>query len=217
MPEFVGGLISYYTHFKGFHGCRPLRLSSYYEQGLLGQNSDSLCEIFRDIFVDLPKDDLESVIAQFGDRSKQERGAIWLASNDKFLLEECGHYIIQGSEYLMALAAQLGRSSNGEDYRFRLRRYGIPTILEVDIPVGLIPGEQHVEVAKMILSEWGQLAARRPLPFGDDGPCFVVRHDIPPECVQNHYHPARIPDPHQGHRIHINRLLSCDVCAGPVQ
>lgn len=199
MPEFVGGLTNYYTHFKAFHGCRPLKLSSYYERGLLGQNSDYLCEVFRGIFVDLSKDDVESVIAQFGDRSKRERGAIWLASSDKFLVEECGHYIIQGSEYLMVLAAQLGHSASGEDYRFRLRRYGIPTILEVDIPVGLVSSSQHVEVAKVILSEWGQLAARRPLPLGGD-PCYVVRHDIPPECVRGHYYPARIPDPDQGYR-----------------
>ena len=210
LPEFTGSLTSYYTHFKGFHGCRPSSVSSYYERGLLGQNSDLLCDIFREIFSDVPKEDVENAIRQFADRSNSERGAMWLVGSDKFLIEQCGHYLIQGSEYLMALAAHLSRSPSGEG--FRLRQYGIPTILEVDIPVKLVPGAQQVEVAKMILSEWGQLAARRPMGFGDDPPCYVVRQDIPPECVRGHCHPERIIDPHKGHRSYANPLLTCDVC-----
>ncbi|AXW61561.1 hypothetical protein CJO94_05920 [Ralstonia solanacearum] len=213
VPEFVSALTSYYTHFKGFHGCRPVRLGSYYERGLLGQDSDFLCNMFREIFSDAPKEDVESVIQQFAGRSDRERGAMWLVGNDRYLLKECGHYLIQGSEYLMALAAHLGHSPSGEDYRFRLRSYGIPTILEVDVPVALIPAAQHVEVAKMILSEWGQLAARRSLQFGDVPPCYVLRQDVPADCVQGHYHPERIVDPHQGHRVYVNRLLTCDVCS----
>lgn len=212
LPEFVGSLTGYYTHFKGFHGCRPSSVSSYYEHGLLGQNSDLLCDMFREIFSDVPQEDVESIITQFAARSNSERGATWLVGSDKFLIEQCGHYLIQGSEYLMALAAHLGRSPSGEDYRFRLRQYGVPTILEVDVPVKLVPGVQQVEVAKTILSEWGQLATRRLLPFGDTPPCYVVRQDIPPECVRDHYHPARIIDPHKGHRPYANPFLTCDMC-----
>ncbi len=123
---------------------------------------------------------------------------MWLVGNDKYLLEECGHYLIQGSEYLMALAAHLGRSPSGEDYHFRLRNYGIPTILEVDIPVALVPAAQHVEVAKMILSEWAQLTARRYLHFGDMPPCYVMHQDVPADCVRGHYHPERIVDAIKG-------------------
>lgn len=212
LPEFVGCLTSYYTHFKGFHGCRPLNLSSYYERGLIGQNSDLLCDMFREIFSDVPKEDVENAISQFTERGNSERGAMWLVGSDKFLVEDCGHYLIQGSEYLMALAAQLCRSRSGEDYRFRLRKYGIPTILEIDIPVDLIPGAQKVEVAKMILAEWGQLTTRRPLPFGETPPCYVLRKDIPPECVRDHFHPERITDPHKGHSTYVNNLLTCDLC-----
>lgn len=211
MPEFVSCLAGHYTHFKGFHGCRPPKLASYYEHGLLGQSSTRLCEAFREIFSDVPKSDVENVITKFAERGDRERGAIWLSADDKSLIKTCGHYVIQGSEYLMALAANLGQSPHGEDYRFRLRRYGIPTILEVDLPLRLVPVEQHVEVAKMILSEWGQQAAQRPLSLRDE-PCYVIRDDIPPECVRGHYHPERILDPHQGYRVYTNPLLTCDVC-----
>lgn len=212
LPEFTLSLTNYYTHFKGFHGCRPLDLRSYYERGLVGQNSEFLCDVFRDIFSDVPNEEIENVIHQFADRSSSEKGTMWLVGCDTFLLEECGHYLIQGSEYLMALAANLKRPQSFEDYRFRLRNYGIPTILEVDIPVKLLSATQHNEIAKMILSEWGQLAARRLLSFGDDPPCYVVRQKIPPECLRNHYHPELIVDPHKGRSLYVNSRLTCDFC-----
>ncbi len=211
-PEFLNSLISYYTHFKGFHGCRPLRVANYHEHGLLGQNSSILEGLFKEIFSDLPAQELEGVISQFERRGNQERGAIWLVGDDRYLVKECGHYLIQGSEYLMALAAHLDNPPDGEDYRFRLRNYGVPTILEVDIPVELVSPSQHAELAKMILSEWGQLASRRPLFFGDTPPCYVIRHDIPPEYIRGHYHPGLIIDPHQGHRLYSNPVSTCDVC-----
>ncbi|WP_078201893.1 hypothetical protein [Cupriavidus necator] len=211
VPEFVAALTGYYTHFKGFHGCRPLKLSSYYERGLIGQDSDALSNVFREIFADVPKENVESAINKFAERRDRERGKMWLVGSDAHLINDCGHYLIQGSEFLMALAANLS-PANGEDYRFRLRNYGVPTVLEIDIPVELVPAEQHVEVAKMLLSEWGQLATRNHLGFGDIPPCYVVRSDIPRECIRGHYHPERIIDPHSGHRPYLNRLRTCDVC-----
>lgn len=212
LPEFAECLTAYYTHFKGFHGCRPSSLSSYYEKGLLGQNSQLLNDRFREIFSDAPKEDVESAIAEFKKRSETERGAMWLVGCDKFLITRCGHYLIQGSEYIMALAAHLGYSMHGEDYRFRLRKYGVPTVLEVDIPVSLVPEAQTFSVAKLILSEWGQLASRQPLNFGDDPPCFVLRSDIPAESLRDHYHPPKIIDPHRGHISYHNSQLVCDLC-----
>lgn len=212
LDAFVEALITYYTHFKGFHGCRPLRLRSYYEQGLVGQDSALLAQSFREIFVDAPPAELDRALRELSGRAGGEQGKVWLVGSEEFLLRECGHYMIQGSEMLMSLAARLGVSSSGEDYRFRLRQYGVPTILEVDIPVSLIPSPQHYEVARTMLSEWGQLSARRALRMGSIPPCYVVREAIPPQCICSHHHPARIHDPHQGRRIFTNKLLTCDVC-----
>ncbi|MCS4306289.1 hypothetical protein M2404_000612 [Rheinheimera pacifica] len=212
LPELTRSLTSYYTHFKGFHGCRPLNLRSYYENGLIGQNSEFLCNMFREIFYDVPQEEVENVISQFADRGSAERGVMWLVGSDRFLVEECGHYLIQGSEYLMSLAANLSHSPNSEDYSRRLRKYGIPTVLEVDIPVSMLSLSQRTELAKMILSEWGQLLTRRLLSLRDDPPCYVIRQNIPSEYLRNHYHPNRITDPHKGRSIYINRHMTCDMC-----
>ncbi|CAG9258050.1 conserved hypothetical protein [Burkholderia diffusa] len=211
VPEFVLRFATYYSYFKGFHGCRPVTLSSYYEHVLLGQNSESLFANFRGIYSDVPRDKVDRVIEEFADRGLRERGAIWFVGDDASLIEDCGHYAIQGSEFLMALAAALCGPGTGEDYRFRLRQYGVPTILEVDVPASFIPPEQQREVATMVLSEWGQSVARRPLGLEEE-PCYVVRQDIPPDCIKSHYHPQRIRDPHQGFRTYRNPAVTCDVC-----
>lgn len=150
VPEFCERFIDYYTHIKGFHGCRPTSLISYYENGIFGQKKDHIHKIFREVFADQPVCDLDKAIEQFENRGWQESGKIWLLACDETLLRDCGHYLIQGSEYLMSLAAALchGRSV-GEDYRFRLRKLGIPIVLEVDIPIEFVPYAQLHSVIRM--------------------------------------------------------------------
>jgi hypothetical protein len=102
----------------------------------------------REIFSDVPRDKIDRVVEQVSDRGIRERGAIWFVGDDASLIEDCGHYAIQGSEFLMALAAALCGPDAGEDYRFRLRRHGVPTTLEVDMPASFVPSEQRNEVAR---------------------------------------------------------------------
>tara|TARA_R110000868_G_scaffold349834_1_gene611159 strand:+ start:2081 stop:2752 length:672 start_codon:yes stop_codon:yes gene_type:complete len=210
VPYFCDQMSSFYTHFKAFHGCRPESLSSYYEQGIRGQNAESIVQKFRALFADLPKTDIEQAIENMKRRESSEKGKIWLSGDDGEMLDQFGHYLINGSEYLLALAANLERGNYSEDHRLRLRTIGIPTIIEVDIPVDLIPPAQKLAVAKMILSKWGQLRTRRPLGMSLST-CYVVHSDIPAECIKGHYHPPSILDPHQ-HKNYINKEIRCDHC-----
>ncbi|MBR8279086.1 hypothetical protein [Burkholderia vietnamiensis] len=213
VPEFAFCLAKQYTHLKAFHGCRPVTLSSYYKHGLRGQDGDQLISFFREIFADVPASDLDAAIASLDDRSTRERGAIWLVSDDREMIEEYGHYVIQGSEFLMALAATLGVSRSGEDYRFRLRERGVPTVLEIDLPVGFVNGDDIEEVAKLVLSVWGQ-AATKQRAGSSPSPCYVVRRTIGAECIVGHVHPAKIRDPHRSNICYVNTQHTCDVCEG---
>jgi hypothetical protein len=187
-------------------------LSSYYEHGLQGQNADQLVLQFQSMFPQVPASDLNAAIASLGDRSTRERGAIWLVGDDREMVEQYGHYIIQGSEYLMALAAHLGFSPRGEDYRFLLRERGIPTVLEVDIPIEMVQWRDIEEVAKTLLSVWGQEVTKRRV-GGSPSPCYVIRRTIDPRYIRNHTHPGRILDPHQGYIQYRNPQQTCDMCA----
>lgn len=210
VPEFCEQMSSFYTHFKAFHGCRPQSLGSYYEHGIRGQNAESIHHEFRTLFADIPPTEIGQAIESMRSRESSEKGRIWLSGDDRVMLEHFGHYAINGSEYLLALAANLARGNHSEDYRLRLRTIGIPTILEVDIPIELIPPGQKREVAQMILSEWGQLRTRRPLGMSSST-CYVVRAGIPAECIRAHYHPTKIRDPHL-HNIYLNDVVRCDYC-----
>lgn len=211
VPEFCDRMSLFYTHFKAFHGCRPESLSSYYEHGLRGQNADSIIKKFRQLFADLPPSSLEQAIEKMKHRESSERGKIWLSADDHKMVREFGHYIINGSEYLLALAAKLGEGRYDEDYRLRLRTIGIPTVLEVDIPIKFITPAQRLDVAKIILSEWGQLRTKRPLGISSS-PSYVVRSDIPAECIKAHYHPTKIRDFHHDIPTYINKAVRCDHC-----
>lgn len=211
VPEFCNRMSSFYTHFKAFHGCRPESLSTYYEFGLQGQNADQITQKFRTLFSDVPVAYLDHAIHTMKHRESSEKGKVWLSSDDRKMVKNHGHYIINGSEYLLALAAKLGTGQHGEDYRLRLRTIGIPTVLEVDIPIDLVPATQRLAVAKMILSEWGQLRTKRPLGMSSS-PSYVVHSIIPAECIKSHYHPARINDFHHYVPTYVNKTVRCDHC-----
>lgn len=212
LSTFAGRMKEYYGAYKAFHGCRPIRVRSYYEKGFLGQDNSYILERFREIYADQEKEDIELAIAQLHERGIAESGKTWFLANDKTLINECGHYIIQGSEYLMSLAVILGSSRTGEHLWMRLRDIGVPTVFEVNIPAAMVPPEQLLHTAKLVLSEWGQLVAKRPLGGGDE-PCYVIRGNIPSEYIYGHSHPSRLRDPHKGHSIYVNKFSTDDDCA----
>lgn len=211
VPEFVFCFAEHYTHLKAFHGCRPVALSSYYQHGLRGQDGDQLISLFREIFADVPALDLDAAIASLSERNTHERGAIWLVGDDREMIEEYGHYVIQGSEFLMALAAKLGVSRSGEDYRFRLRERGVPTVLEIDLPICMLHGDDIEEAAKSVLSVWGQAVTKQRV-GSSSSPCYVVRRTIGADCIIGHVHPASICDPHRANIRYSNTHRTCDVC-----
>lgn len=186
----------YYSHVKSFHGCRPIDVRSYYEKGLLGQNGSLLESQFRKIFEDVSGDLVEKAILDSDDRRSDEKGKIFFVCDDRNLIEDCGHYLIQGSEYIMAMAASLCRfDGSGEDYKLRLRKAGIPTIFEVDIPLEQVPSNQINELVRTILATWGTNNLF-PKDIHDYDMSFVLHSDVNPKNISSHSHPKKINDPH---------------------
>jgi hypothetical protein len=213
VPTFCEVLTSYYSHAKAFHGCRPENIRSYYEHGLQGHQPDRIQARFRERFHDVDPSQLQKAIDELGNRSTSEKGKIWLTGDDRRMLDDFGHYSINGSEYLMSLAARLTRFDRyGEDYRWRLREIGVPTVLEVDIPFSLIRPRQITEVATMILSAWGQNVTGKHLGI-DSPPCYVIHEDIAADCIKDHYHPERIRDVHREPGMYISNITRCEMCA----
>jgi hypothetical protein len=202
----------FYTHIKCFHGSRPINVSSYYENGLVGQNRDVIESQFRELFSDVDINLIEKCIEKLNNRGESEKGKIYFACNDNNLIEDSGHYLIQGSEYIMSLATCLVRQNNhNEDFRLRLREIGIPTIFEVDIPLEYIPGYQINELVQSIIAAWGNQHLF-PDEYHDHEMGFVIYKDIEPSNIVDHWHPKRIKDPHSGHVWYYSEVTVCEMC-----
>lgn len=211
--KFAASFARYYQSIRCFHGCRPESLESYYNNGLLGQAADSLESHFLEIYKDVPKHKLIEVITEFQSRKVVEHGKSWVVLNRYELVEESGHYLIQGSEYLMALAATLCRKCPGEDYRMRLRSIGIPTIIELHIPFDQLQGCDVQSLSNIVLASWGERIAQRSLGVTYN-PCLEINGTVAAKYLVSHTHPKRIRDPHCGFNWYMNERTACSYCAG---
>jgi hypothetical protein len=147
-------------------------------------------------FPELSEGDLEAAIATVG--TDDRTGRVWFDGNEQMLVEECGHYMLYGSEYLIAIAANLRGHRN---YRQVLKTLGTPTVFVCDVPLELA-GDPLVQelagtVIEMIFQEL--LGGKR---FSLDeyrhrGMGFSIRKQLPPECLIGHYHPVIKYDPLQ--------------------
>jgi hypothetical protein len=84
---------------------------------------------------DAPKEQILKAIEKIDPTTRE--GVAHLSLDDKHLIEHCGHYLIDGSEYLMVVAAEL-RIMTGRDFFPSLRREGVPTVFECEVPVNMI-------------------------------------------------------------------------------
>lgn len=213
IEDFTEALSAFYSHVCAFHACRPRDVATYMRQGLRIQEPDVLVQQFYEIYSDVPKCSLDRVVANHLARTESERGKLWVVLSPADFVKDCGHYLIQGSEYLMALAATLCKIAPGiEDYRSRLRNVGIPTIFEANIPIECFANYQMCLLARNVLSAWGQKVARRDLGMSCN-PCLEVVQTVGPENIKGHTHPQNICDPHRGFAIYLNAQLRCPNCA----
>ena len=101
-----------YSHIRVFHACRPANVSSYYEKGILLLSIDEQIKRFRSIFLrgdypELTEEILQQSIQKVASINVDPENEICLGLDDKLITEMAGHYLIYGSEYLLALVAQL--------------------------------------------------------------------------------------------------------------
>ena len=157
IDDFAEALSAFYSHVRAFHACRPRDVATYLHQGLRIQEPEVIVQQFYEIYSDVPKRSLDLAVENHLARTESERGKLWVILSSSDFVKDSGHYLIQGSEYLMTLAASLCKIAPGvEDYRWRLRNFGIPTIFEVDIPVECFANYQMYALARNVLSAWGQ-------------------------------------------------------------
>lgn len=182
---------------RAVHGTRTSDLQSYYRQGLLPLDPEAAharaCEIFMSgEFPEISEDEVRRAIAAVGTDLRDRR--VFFDGNERMLVEECGHYLLYGSEYVIAIAAHLG---DGRDYRQVLKRFGQPTVFVCDVPLAMIHPGWIADMAGSALAMVFQ-----ELLDGDDyvvdiwsGAGFCIHQALGPEWIVGHYHPDVQRDP----------------------
>jgi hypothetical protein len=194
-----------------FHGCRVADAGVFHREGLRANDPLKLEEEARRIVAE--DDDLawmrphiEEMISRNTHRLR-DQGQVYVCIDDRMQLEDAGHYTLYGSEWMVVLL--------GLGARRVLRRRGVPTILELDIPLDTVNPSTRGELADVLLQEWTRQTVNKPdwLPKIDFTISF--RESLPPEYVVSHYHPTVLKDPYDGGARYTSKVKTCPGCLAP--
>ena len=190
-------LLQHYGAIRACHGTSTRSLDAFYEQGLRPLNIEEVHEMARRIFLndqfpELSEANLQKAIEAVGPETRE--GHIYFEANEWFLKEMCGHYMLYGSEYLVALAAHLGRNRN---YRRALKGRYPPTLLICDVPLKHLRPETVAEFAGMALQSVFQELLDGPTyePSKWRGAAFSIQVPLDPSSIVGHCHPTITRDP----------------------
>jgi hypothetical protein len=185
-----------YHSIKAYHGCSPTDISSYYKKGLLTLNVNNHRQAIRKHFSsgkypEISKEIVEQAIKQTDIETRD--GWVYLALDDRMLIKYCGHYLLYGSEYAIAIAAELSRII-GYDYRWTLKGIGKPTIFICHIPLEMISANTMNELAGCLLvGVFNKILFKKENPELIDF-SFMLKNSLPSNCIVDHYHPKNITD-----------------------
>lgn len=193
IPEF---LRSVFTHFRFFHGCRPLNVETYYDRGIEISNVSELHCRFRNMFLGNPRfpsvteQDIRNAIDSMNN-AYRVNGFLYLGLDDRFMIRDCGPYIIYGSEYIQALARSIGSYCVDSE----LVMHGVPTVFEIDVPIERLDDQDLFELGEIALHQWMLriLYSAEPSRLIDFS--LELTQGIPSSCIVGHYHPENVPDP----------------------
>ncbi|WP_024348125.1 hypothetical protein [Lacrimispora indolis] len=173
--------LSNYTHIKVYHTCRTLNIDSYIREGV---HCFTKKEAYKEILEILLQCNIseKDILKCFNDHwnsGSDHFNCVYVNISKEELLNESGHYLVYGSEFVCGMASDLF-------CQHRLKRIGIPTLIECNIAIEKIPGEvrDFIEKNRYEDGAW------------DGGIC--LNSEIEPgeivECIQ----PKKIYDPLMG-------------------
>jgi len=193
-------LPSIFKAFRAYHGTRTEDLSSFYTKGLKKLNCLEIEELAKKMFIDSADpissgDKLRSAIETVDRRNPhaQTEGHVYFCMDETELLEDAGHYLIYGSEYLYNLGIRITSQTYTKN---RLIGIGLPTIFMCDIPIDQIDRRTIREFSGIILSDViGKLIGLEEDPFSA-GTALSIKSDLSSEFIAGHWHPEKVKRPY---------------------
>lgn len=197
--EVEKAICAHYEGFIGYHGCRPVDVGAYYNNGLLRHSDTTLAEC-RALALELSgvsSDAVDFAISKINRQIDLQKAYVVL--DGRCLIEKSPHYLIYGSEFTMCIFARLAEMGY-PNYQYKLKTRGFPSLLTCHIPFKLLK-EQHLrEIAETLVRYACDLRYRssRNVPSLDH--TVVLHVDLPPSFIVSHTHPNDLVDWHDGGR-----------------
>lgn len=182
-----------YTHIRAYHACRPTDMESYFLEGIKPFNVEEARQVAATTF----GISINTVMENEPKPQSHSSKCVYFSLFKKELLNESGHYLCLGSEYLIAIAARLDKGISGK-YHEMLSNTGIPTIFICDIPIDLLPQYQTDAVSEHYD------------PLNSNFACWISE-SLSPEHIVAHEHPTKIFNPFQ-RRPYKNKQPICKWC-----
>ncbi|WOH59913.1 hypothetical protein [Bradyrhizobium sp. BWC-3-1] len=192
---------------RTYHGCRTADAGVYHREGLrkhdraaLKQQLHAIVEAHSEL--QYLRKRLPEAIAQLDDN--HEEGLLYVVADDQALVNEANHYLIYGSEWISAVL--------GYTYRHVLKETGVPTLLEIDLPLRIVSLATRTELAAKMLREWTRLTCNQPDWSAPIDFTFMLRASIPPEWIVGHSHPETLKDSLDSHNTYRSPSTHCEHC-----
>lgn len=202
-----------------FHGCRTSDVSTYFVNGLKAQDHATILKMLEKKLIEIGSTSLDQGrVHEFLDKcewASDENGQLFTCVDHRGLVEDAGHYVLYGSEWIQNVILR----SLGSGARERLKKVGQPTIMKILWPLANSSDDCRKELSRPILREWtrffaAELLDMRPVPNGVMDLDFSFRHnsDIPAGQVVGHWHPESVVDPFNEHKAIKTGSVTCDLC-----
>ncbi len=191
--EYLAVIQKHYDGILVYHGCRPTDVSVYYKDGLRIANYQILDQCARNIFLSGEFSEITEELFQEAVKKQSDNHNFnsCVILDDRKLLEMGGHYLIYGSERIFKIACNLTRNSV-VDYTKVLKRFGQPTILILTLSIEQIGGSDLDQFCDVISNNIKIASRKTAIPLIDF--TFLLKRNLPPTSIIDHYHPTRIID-----------------------
>ncbi|WP_133121827.1 hypothetical protein [Pleomorphomonas carboxyditropha] len=192
---------------RTFHGCRTDDAGIYFREGLRLHDRREMTAKLRTIIEENAelhwmRDRVDEAIREVD--NTLDEGRLYVVADDTVLLKHAAHYLIYGSEWITAV---LG----GPGHRV-LKNIGVPTLLEIDLPLSMSTSQTRTELAVKMLNEWTRFTCNAPDWSAPIDFSFCLRADVPASCIVGHSHPAELHDPLNGRALYRPLKTACAYC-----
>lgn len=171
----------YYTHIRGYHGCRPLDIKTYYEKGFLFPQKARLLEHTLIVLANswATKEQIKMLFDEAW-KGYYAKGIYFNICKNE-LLGDSGHYLIYGSELTCEVARRLGLDAASLK--------GTPTLFSVDFPLSLVDEKTILDIKEDIMNNCNFETP------DDTNVCLLTTQPIPSSLIVACECPLKIKDP----------------------